>query len=296
MATRVLVTGATGQLGPYVVEHLAALGHSCVPWSRKRTVEIVPGLFSQPVPLEDARLVEQGWRQAQPDVVIHMAAMARIDECFRNPQQARLINVGATDHLVRLAQASSAPFLYISTDLVFDGTKGNYTEDDPPASLSVYGRTKREAEDIVLAYEKGAVFRVALLYGPGRHGVRTFLDRAIESWQGGRPVELFVDEWRSPLALPDAAAAIGHWLRLLAGGLWHIGGPERMNRYEMGCRAADVLGFSRALCVPTTRDSWHGPEPRPADVSLDSSRWRTRCPEWAPDSLEANVRRLWPSL
>lgn len=294
MGTKVLVTGATGQLGPYVVEELLGRGHQCVAWSRRRRVQLGKGVTSVAVPLEDAREVEAAWHRATPAVVVHMAAMSRIDECHRDPVRARSVNVGATDHLVRLARNDGLPFLYISTDLVFDGEKGQYTEDDPPNPTSVYGRTKWEAEQVVLSYDLGTVFRLALLYGPGKHGVKTFLDRTIEAWRAGQSVPLFEDEWRSPLALPDAADAVAQWAEMLIPGLFHVGGPERLSRYEMGCRVADALGFPRTLCRRASRSDWSGPEPRPRDVSLDSTRWRKACPTWSPRPLEINVRRMWP--
>ena len=293
MEQRILVTGATGQLGPYVVAAIRQAGFRCAAWSGRRRVRFDEETEATPVPLEDARLVEQAWRSARPSAVVHLAALSRIDACYRDPARARSINVGGTDHLVRLARAQGIRFLYISTDLVFDGEKGNYTEEDHPHPVSVYGATKLQAEQVALAYPNAAVFRIALLYGPGRGGTRTFLDRVLESWRNGKAVKFFQDEWRSPLALPDAAAAIVHWLRSPRAGLFHVGGPERISRYEMGCRIARAVGIPVELCEPASRLDWESPEPRPRDVSLDSTRWRTACPLWQPEPLEQNVARFW---
>ena len=284
---RVLITGATGQLGPYLVDVLTAAGADVVAWSGHRSVRITPAIDSVPVPLDQPAAVARAWTAASPDVVVHAAAMARIDACHADPQQARRVNVQGTEQLCELADRAQIPLIYVSTDLVFDGERGMYREDDGPQPLSVYGQTKLAAERIVLATPRNAVLRVSLLYGPGRCGVRTFLDRVVQAWQEGKAVTFFDDEWRTPLALVDAARAVQSALDQQLRGLFHVGGSERLSRWEGGVRLAQRLGFPETLVVRASRKGFPAPEPRPADVSLCSERFRQAVPQWQPHRFPA---------
>ena len=141
---------------------------------------------------------------------------------------------------------SGTRLVFISTDLVFNGERGGYREEDEPAPLSVYGRSKRDAEAIVRASPNSVVVRLSLLYGPSLNGCPSFFDEQTVALRTGRNVTLFTDEWRTPLDLPTAARALAALAAADATGLLHIGGPERLSRYEMGLRLASSLG---AECV-----------------------------------------------
>jgi dTDP-4-dehydrorhamnose reductase len=159
------------------------------------------------VDLADADAVAAAFAAARPDAIIHTAAMALISDCHRDPERARAVNVAGTARLAELATDAKARLLFVSTDLVFDGERGGYREDDPPSPLSVYGRTKANAEAAVLAAPRGVVVR--------QPAVRTVSDRpavVLRRTDGsaarGRSVKLFEDEWRTPLGLATAAEAL----------------------------------------------------------------------------------------
>jgi dTDP-4-dehydrorhamnose reductase len=180
--------------------------------------------------------------------------------------------------LAELAADVGARFVFVSTDLVFDGERGNYREDDPPSPVTVYGRTKADAEAAVLAVPGTAVARFSLLYGPCLTGRTSFFDRMVDALRNDRPVPLFADEYRTPLDLPTAAAALVALARSDVTGLLNVGGPERLSRLEMGRQLADVLGVSGKSIIVTGRNDVASEEPRPADTSLDSARWRAFFP------------------
>jgi dTDP-4-dehydrorhamnose reductase len=291
---RWLVTGASGLLGGYLVRHLRAAGEPVVAWSGSHATDVV-GQPLDRVDLTDPAAVAVAFDAARPEAVIHAAAVARVDECRREPDKARRVNVDGSRHLAELAAGTGARFVYVSTDLVFDGTRGRYCETDPPNPLTVYGRTKADAEAAVLAVSCTAVARVSLLFGPCLTGRTSFFDRMVDALQNGRPVPLFADEWRTPLALPTAAVALVALARSDLIGLLHIGGPERLSRLDMGRQLADVLGVAGESIAATTRDAAGGEEPRPADTSLDSARWRRLFPDLAsPGYRAALVEMLAP--
>ncbi len=147
---RFLVTGASGNLGGYFLRELAGTAEPVVAWSGARTGELF-GVPLRPVALTDRAAVAEAFGEARPDVILHSAALSSMAECLREPERAQAVNAGGTALLAELAAEAQARLLLVSTDLVFDGEKGDYREDDPPAPLSVYGRTKQAAERAALA-------------------------------------------------------------------------------------------------------------------------------------------------
>ena len=236
------------------------------------------GVSLQAVDLADSHAVARAFRAAHPDVVIHAAALARIADCHREPQRAQQINVTATAVLAEQCVHFGTRLVFVSTDLVFDGERGGYCEDDIPLPLSVYGRTKREAEEIVRAVPQSVVARLSLLYGPSRNGRSSFFEEQMTALKSGRSIKLFTDEWRTPLDLTTAARALTALAVSEKTGTLHVGGPERLSRYEMGVRLAAALDADPSAIVAVTRAEAPAAEPRPRDTSLDSSRWQAAFP------------------
>jgi dTDP-4-dehydrorhamnose reductase len=262
---RLLVTGASGVLGGYLIRRLTQHGHPLVAWNGPR---------ASGVDLLDHAAVTIAFRAAAPDIVIHTAALARIADCYRHPERARRINTAGTGLLADLCADVKARLVHVSTDLVFDGEHAPYRETDPPTPLSFYGQTKAAAEPAVLAHPGNAVVRVALLFGPSRQAMPSFFDEQFRALREGREITLFEDEWRTPIDLAMAAHALEELALSDAEGIFHVGGRERLSRLEMGRELAKALGVSLDLVRPSRREAVPAPEPRPRDTSLDSSRWR----------------------
>lgn len=275
---RYLITGASGQLGSYLLRELRRRDATVVAWSGTRAGDLF-GYKLQPVDLTDAAATVLAYRAAKPDAVIHAAAQARVDICQCDPDLARRVNVDATTRLSALANEAGARLVFVSTDLVFDGNHAPYGEDAVAAPLSNYGRSKAAAEPAILATPRGLVARVSLLFGPPLIGRDSFFDQQAAALRQGRPITLFEDEWRTPLSLATAAQALVALAAADVNGILHIGGPERLSRLEMGMRLAQHLGVDSSVIRPARRDDVPAPEPRPRDVSLDSGRWRKLFPK-----------------
>jgi dTDP-4-dehydrorhamnose reductase len=269
---KVLLTGASGQLGSYLLRELKRGGLPFVAWSGSRSGE------HHGVPLLSCDLcfpdrVAVAFRQVQPTVVLHAGAIASIADCQRDPDRARRVNTEGSAVLAELADRARARMLLVSTDLVFDGERGSYREEDPPAPLSIYARTKVAAEQAVLGFPRNVVVRCSLLLGPSLNGRPGFFDQQVADIRERKPLPLFADEWRTPLGMTTAARALLALAWSDFAGLLHVGGPERMSRLEMGQRLAGLLGSDASMIVATERASMSGAEWRPRDVSLDSTRW-----------------------
>lgn len=287
---RLCLTGASGQLGSYILRECRRKGETVLAWSGQRQGELF-GYPLRPVDLSKPDVIATAFRDAQPDRVVHTAALALVSDCHREPQRAEKINTRGSAILAELSEQAKVPLVYVSTDMVFDGEQAPYREEDAAAPLSVYGRTKAEAERTVLAYPRNTVVRIPLLFGPTLIGRPTFFDQQVLALRQGQRMTLFHDEWRTPLSLLTAARALLALTDPL--GLLHVGGPERLSRLEMGQRLAAFLGCDPTTIVSVSRNSVTAAEPRPADLSLDSSRWRSLFPhqEW-PTWEEALIQLM----
>ena len=249
------VTGATGLIGGYIVR----AAPQCAPeWRAAVLTRAALDLF-------DFNAVRAAFREQKPQLVIHCAALSKSPECEAQPELARRLNVEVTALLAELS--ADVPFLFFSTDLVFDGRQGNYGEDDAVNPLSGYAETKVAAENIVLKNPRHTVIRTSLNGGATLRGDRAFNEQMRCAWREGKTVNLFADEFRSPMHASVMARAVWELVDRGATGLLHVAGSERLSRWEIGqILAARCPELNPKTTAGSVRD-WKGP-PRPPDTSL----------------------------
>ena len=287
---RILVTGASGNLGSYILRELQNIGLDVVAWSGTRTGKFFDTQLT-PVDLADRDAVVVAFRESQPAVVLHAGALSTVAACYADPKLAETINVEATKLLTELATDANARLIYVSTDLVFDGEQGWYREKDDPAPTSIYGKTKFRAERAVARHPNHVIARISLLFGPTLIAKPSFFEKQMNALRDRVKLNLFNDEWRTPLSFLTVARGLVQVARSGFGGLLHMGGPERMNRWEAGQRLAQALGLDDKSLVPTQRSNAPSTEPRPRDVSLDSSLWRQHFPDSDWPAFEAALKQ-----
>jgi dTDP-4-dehydrorhamnose reductase len=289
---RILVTGATGRLGSALVDHLTIDGrHDVFAWSRMRCGTHGPVEYRS-VELCDPRAVSGALAEANPEAVIHCAALSSADAVYGDPARGRAVNVEATRRLAEWAASHHRRLVFTSTDLVFDGLRSWYREDDAPRPILAYGQTKHEAESHVLAIHTGLVARLSLLFGPSPAGRPSFFDAAMDALRRGEPRAFFEDEFRTPLDYRTAAMILAQLAESDALGMIHVGGCERLSRFELMRRAAIISDIDPDLVRPGRRDEATLPEPRPADASLDTSRLATLFAGLHRPSIEAALRGM----
>lgn len=276
---KILVTGASGKLGGYLVREspdVVPLGHSWQGSLLGRSVERLD--------LRDGDAVRACLARHKPHAVLHLAALSDVKECFANPELAERVNRVATADLARACHEYGLYLLSVSTDMVFDGEQAPYDENAAPTPCSVYGRSKAQGEEEVLAYPAFAVARVGLLVGPTLTERRSHYDSMLEQLRAGNSVRLFEDEWRAMVSMRTAARTLLELCRLRPTGILHIAG-ERLSRYELGLLVADALGVSRDRLVPGSRSEFSSPEPRQKDLTLSCARLRELLPDWTSGEL-----------
>ncbi len=268
---RILITGASGQLGAYVLDELASGEHEVLAWSGS-TAGDYAGCRLITVDLTDPPMITRSLDSADPDVILHLAAISAAEEVRRDPERAQAINVEATRQITAWCGSRGRHLVFTSTDLVFDGSRPWNRETDPTGPLLRYGQTKVEAEGFVAGLENGLVARLSLLYGFTRIGRPAFFDKAIAALRNGQPQTFFADEYRTPLDYATAAAFLVALAKSHMSGILHVGGTERVSRYELMRRAAEALGLDAELVRANRRADVTLAEPRPEDVSLETTR------------------------
>lgn len=288
---RIVLTGATGRIGGYLREPLRARGWDVVPWagSPGATWGGGPAVV---VDLTDAEAIARELERADPAVVVHLAAISDAEAVRRDPDRARVVNVEAVAAVAAWCARMGRRLVFTSTDMVFQGRSPFSTEVDEPHPILAYGESKRAAEREAMACEDAVVARVCLLYGPTRNGRETFFDQAATRLRAGEPRTFFDDEFRTPLDYATAAEILARLVKSPYHGLLHVGGAERLSRYELMRRVAQGLGLDASLVRANSRADASFAEPRPADVSLDTTRLATLFPDLERPPVEEAVRRM----
>jgi dTDP-4-dehydrorhamnose reductase len=281
---RIVVTGASGRLGSEVVDRLAREGrHEVFGWSGTERGE--PSW--RPVDLVDEHALAEALEETDPEAVIHAAALGSAEAVRRDPARAHAVNVEATRYLAEWASVRGRRLVFTSTDLVFDGSKSWNREDDLARPILAYGRSKLDAEPHVLRVPRGLVARLSLLFGQTRAGIPDFFGQAIDALGRGESRSFFEDEFRTPMHYRTAADILARLVESDAVGTIHVGGRERLSRFELMCRAAIASRIDPDLVRPGRQADADLPESRPVDASLDTTRLANLFPSLERPSIEA---------
>jgi len=224
---KIAITGSNGLFGHGLVEVI----------SKSHTVFSMGRAEADITRFDEVRAAFQQWR---PEVVVHAAAIPSPDVCEADPALAYLVNVHGTRHVVEAAKEVGAAVAYISTDAVFDGEKNTpYVETDPTLSPTVYGRTKLRGERLVAALPTYWIFRVCVLYGPGK---LNFIEKGLRAMASGQTYVVASDQMGNALYTLDGAEKILEVVEHGRSGLYHLTNQGTCSRYELAKYAAEKAG------------------------------------------------------
>ena len=267
---KLLITGVSGFLG----WHLAKIAQS--QWqvygiTHSKTVQI-PGINQVKINLTNLNDLQYLFQTVKPDAVIHAAAQSQPNFCQQYPEESAKINVTASLNIANLCSALDIPCVFTSTDLVFNGLNPPYRETDPVSPVSYYGEQKVLAEQGMLErYPKTAICRMPLMFGDVPPHASSFIQPFIQALREGKELNLFIDEFRTPVSGETAAKGLLLALETTSG-ILHLGGKERISRYDFVQLMAEVFNLPTETIKPCRQQDVKMAAPRPADVSLDSTK------------------------
>ncbi len=283
---KILVTGASGFLG----------WNTCR--MAKKAWDVYGTFFSHHVDIPDVNIIrldlrdfkhlKKIFKEVRPDAVIHSAAVTDLNYCQENREETDKINVDSSVNIAGLCSDYRVPCVFTSTDIVFDGLNPPYREEDEVCPVNFYGEQKTAAEERMLqCYPLVAVCRMPLMFGIPGPAASSFIQPMIKAMRKGQELRLFIDEFRTPISGMDAVRGVFLALENVQG-IIHLGGLERISRYDFGQLLMKVMGVSKAKLVPCRQEDVIMAAPRPADVSLDSSKALSL--GFKPSPLEQGLR------
>lgn len=293
---KILVTGANGFLGSYLIQQLSekgiqviatGSGASRLPNENNKHFQYETMDFTDPFSVHDV------FQKHKPEVVVHAGAMSKPDECELNQWQAYRTNVEGTINLLLNAEEHKSFFVFVSTDFIFDGIQGMYREDDLPSPVNFYGKTKLEAEAAVKEYEfDWAIVRTILVYGKPVTDKQNILTVVKEKLEKGEVYNVVDDQVRTPTYVEDLVAGIISVIERKTKGVYHISGDDVLTPYEMACKVADHCKLDKSLIKKVTANNFSQPAKRPPRTGLVNDKAKKKL-GFHPVSFEEGLRKTF---
>jgi dTDP-4-dehydrorhamnose reductase len=268
---KLLITGASGLYGSKLAqmavdrhyEVYSVYSQHQAPYGTPITLDIT-----------DKENVESTLRKTKPEVLVHAAALTDVDKCELNKELAWKVNVEGTRNIAHAAKACNAFLLYISTDYVFDGEKGCYTETDTPTPINYYGLTKLKAEECVRnADGEYCIARPSVNYGANPAAGKTnFALWLLNKLKNNEPVRIVTDQWNSPTLNTNLAEMTLEIIERKLTGIYHLSGATRISRFDFAKQLAETFSLDQSLVTPIASAEFPQPAKRPRDSSLDTAK------------------------
>jgi len=273
---RVLVTGVTGFIGSYICQEL----------DNYRDVELVGcvrgdkrlnSLYAKRIKVD---FLTDGFEnviaQAKPDVIVHSAAISRVDYCEENRQEAWKVNVEATEKIAKTASKIGARMVFLSSDFVFSGQNQFETEESATNPVSFYGETKVAAEQkVVENCANHLIIRPVLVYGiPLQQGAYNIVTMIAKNSKEGKPLRIVSDQYRTPVFVLDLAKFIVKTVFSTETGVFHAGGVDFVSVYEFAVKIAETFGLDKGLIIPVSSAELSQVGTRPPITRFSSQKAR----------------------
>jgi dTDP-4-dehydrorhamnose reductase len=274
---KILITGANGLLGQKLVEQLVDEGMFEVIATGKGPCRLKSeGFVYQNLDITDADQVNEVISRIAPETIIHSAAMTNVDQCELNKEDCLLVNVKATEYLIKAAEKTQSHFIFVSTDFIFSGEDGPYDEEAEAAPVNFYGETKLTGENLVINSKTSwAIARTVLVYGIAtdlsRSNIILWVKSSLET---GKEIQVVDDQVRTPTLAEDLAAGCILIAKQKAEGIFNISGSDVLTPYEMAMMTADFFKLNKDLIIRTDSSRFTQPAKRPMKTGflIDKAR------------------------
>ncbi len=296
---KILITGSNGLLGQKLVALIAAEGkHEIVATARgeNRLPNKTKYKFLS-LDITDEKAVNNIIGKEKPDTIIHTAAMTNVDQCETEKEDCWKLNVDAVKFLIDASQAHNCHLVHLSTDFIFDGEAGPYTEEDEPNPISYYGESKLAAEKLLKESTiKWAIARTVLVYGiahdMSRSNIILWVKKSLEE---GKDINVVDDQWRSPTLAEDLAQGCLLIAVNEATGIYNISGKNLMTPYEMAMQTADYFKLDKSLITKTDGSKFKQTAKRPPKTGFILDKAINKL-NYNPHSFEEGIALLAQQL
>ena len=249
--TKLLVTGASGHLGLNLALLAVEHGYEVTGWSHSRGLK-TPPFSSESVDIGDLEALPAALQALEPEVIIHCAAIANVEVAEKQPEPSQRINAEAPCVIASVAKQLDAKMIHISTDAVFDGSKGNYKEDDAVNPLNAYAKTKLAGECAVMQANPDAAIARVVFYGWTLEGNRSLAEFFYNNLVAGQSVNGFTDAYFNPMYVRDLAETLLEIAEANLKGIWHTFGNDTLSKYDFGVALARKFGLDESHIKPVS--------------------------------------------
>lgn len=273
---KLMVIGGSGLLGGHIAK-IAQIEYEVVATYKGHSVEI-PGCRTISMDIRNYNETENQIIKEKPDLIVLSAAQRNVDCCEKNQEEVWKINVEGAKNVAIASKKVQAKLVYLSTDLVFDGEKEQYLEEDEPNPINHYGKTKLEGEhEVAKACDDWAVARVSVLYdwNPFDHTFN-FVTWVYKSLKEGKSISLFTDQFRNATYIKNACDALLGIHKKDEQGIFHVAGKTCMNRHEIGLKMAEIFGFDEKLITTSTSEDSNWVAKRPGRCCLSTQKMESK--------------------
>ena len=267
---KLLITGASGLYGNKLAQIAATKGYAVYSGYNKDKPKFgIPIQFD----ITNKKLVEQVFQQYQPDVVVHAASLTNVDTCETQKQLAWKTNIQGTKYVVQEAEKYQSFLVYISTDYVFNGQKGDYTETDKPDPINYYGQTKLLAEQQIQTLTNYCIARPSVIYGSKPAAGKTnFVLWTINMLKNNQKIKTATDQTTSPTLNTNLAQMTLEIVKKKLKGIYHLSGATPITRYDLAIKIAQTFTLNKTLIEKASIDDFNFPARRPPNSSLDTTK------------------------
>lgn len=266
---RIIIAGSNGMLGQRLIEF----------YNKLNDIELISTSVEEKSVFDDVDYVQADISNRNeikkvvydfcPDFIINAAAYTNVDKSESERELAWKINVKGVEYLSETARVLDSHLIHISTDYIFDGKNGPYTENDTPNPLGYYARTKLASENTLkISGCKNTILRTNVLYGTAKFSRPDFVKWVVESLRANKEIRIVDDQINNPTFIDDLVQGINKIVELRKEGIYNIGGNEFLNRYEFTILIADYFNLNKSLIKRIKTEELNQPARRPLKSGL----------------------------
>lgn len=289
---RILIIGSNGMLGQRLAEFFSTYSDVELMCSSSEDASIIPGLQYSKVDITQKSSVKELILEFVPDFIINTAAYTNVDKSETEKELAWKVNVVGVDNIALYAWTIDAHLIHISTDYIFDGKSGPYSENDKPNPVGYYGRTKLASENSIRSSGvRFTILRTNVLYGPAKHSRPDFVKWVITSLKDKKEIRIVTDQINNPTYIDDLVSGIKNICETRKEGIYNLGGKDLLSRYNFTLRIAKFFNLDTQLIKPILTKDLNQPAARPLNSGLINLKAETEL-DYKPHSIEESLELM----